>query len=315
MNETFDFYNKTSLKSYNLNETMRYQLSRLDTLDVFTRKHSESVANITCRLCEHLKLNPTFTVYCTTCAYLHDIGKMFIPHEILQKNGKLTKEEYEIMKTHAIKGYNICMADPLLQPYANGPLYHHEALNGTGYPNGVTIEKIPLEGQIIRVADEYDAIVNKRQYKSHIGISDTLKILIENATPVPAKPEENLDRKMVKIRKKYGKINKKILAQLFKIVISDIEYEISCIKEYVTYLGEQIKRLENVKNFYDKYKMSMTDNDKRYYAENIKALLSTGETVENFNNILEDYKNAYNIRNDKINNLYNEINIIKHLKI
>ncbi len=60
MDEEFDFYNKTSLKSYNLNETMRYQLSRLDTLDVFTRKHSESVANITCRLCEHLNLNPTF---------------------------------------------------------------------------------------------------------------------------------------------------------------------------------------------------------------------------------------------------------------
>jgi len=314
-NEAFDFYNKTSLKSYNLNETMRYQLGRLDTLDVYSRKHSESVANITCRLCENLKLNPTFTVYCTTCAYLHDIGKMFIPHDILQKTSKLTPEEYEIMKSHAIKGYNMCMADPLLQPYANGPLYHHEALNGTGYPHGVTIDDIPLEGQIIRVADEYDAIVNKRQYKSHIGISDTLKILIGNARPVPARPEENLDRKTVKIRKKYGKINKKILAQLFKIVIADTEYEINCIKEYVNYLAEQIKRLDAIKQYHEKYKMSMRDSDKRYYAENIKSLFSTGENIENYNNILEDYKNAYNIRNQKINNLYNEINIIKKLKI
>lgn len=315
MNEVFDFYNKTSLKSYNLNETMRYQLSRLDTLDVFTRKHSENVANITCRLCEHLKLNPTFTVYCTTCAYLHDIGKIFIPHEILQKKGKLTNEEYEIMKTHAIKGYNICIADPLLQKYANGPLYHHEALNGTGYPHGITINEIPLEGQIIRVADEYDALTNKRQYKSHIGISKTLKILIENATPVPAKPEEHLDKKLAKIRKKYGKINKKILSQLFKIVISDTEYEIDCIKEYIVYLGQQIKRLENVKENYDKYKISMTEKDKIYYGENIKALLSTGETMENFHNILNDYRNAYKVRHEKINNLYNEINIIKQLKI
>lgn len=315
MNETFDFYNKTSLKSYNLNETMRYQLSRLDTLDVFTRKHSESVANITCRLCELLRLNPTFTVYCTTCAYLHDIGKIFIPHEILQKKGKLNNDEYEIMKTHAIKGYNICMADPLLKPYANGALFHHEALNGTGYPYGVTINDIPLEGQIIRVADEYDAIVNKRQYKSHIGISDTLKILIENSTPIPVKPEDKFDKKMVKIRKKYGKINKKILVQLFKIVISDTEYEISCIKEYVNYLAEQIKRLETIKMYHEKYNLSMTDRDKYYFAENIKQLFSTGETIENYNNILEDYKNAYNIRNEKINNLYNEITIIKHLKI
>ena len=72
------------------------------------------------------------------------------------------------MKTHALKGYEICMNDPLLKPYANGALYHHEALNGSGYPYGVTIKNIPLEGQIIRVADEYDAIVNKRQYKSHL---------------------------------------------------------------------------------------------------------------------------------------------------
>lgn len=315
MEEAFDFYNKTSLKSYNLNETMRYQLSRLDTLDVFTRKHSESVANITCRLCEHLKLNPTFTVYCTTCAYLHDIGKMFVPHEVLQKNGKLTSEEYEIMKSHAIKGYDICMADPLLKPYANGALYHHEALNGTGYPHGVTINEIPLEGQIIRVADEYDAIVNKRQYKSHIGISDTLKILVENATPVPAKPEENLDKKMIKIRKKYGKINKKILAQLFKIVIADTEYEIKCVKEYVAFLEQQIQRLQMLKSYHEKYQMAMRDEDKRLFAENIKKLFSTGETLENYNNILEDYKNAYNVRNEKINNLYNEINVIKHIKI
>jgi len=315
MNESFDFYNRTSLKSYNLNETMRYQLSRLDTLDVYTRKHSESVANITCRLCEHLRLNPTFTVYCTTCAYLHDIGKIFIPHDILQKNSALTSEEYEIMKSHAIKGYDICMADPLLKPYANGALYHHEALNGKGYPHGVTIDNIPLEGQIIRVADEYDAIVNKRQYKTHIGISDTLKILIENATPVPARPEENLDKKMIKIRKKYGKINKKILTQLFKIVIDDIEYEISCVKEYVTYLAQQIQRLETIKTYYEKYKMSMTEKDKMYYAENIKNLFSTGETIDNFNNILEDYKNAHHVRTEKINNLYNEINIIKRLKV
>ena len=78
-----DFYSKTTLKSYNLDETIRYQLSMLDSLDVFTRQHSENVANIACRLCERLKLGKDFTVYCTTCAYLHDIGKLFIPSAIL----------------------------------------------------------------------------------------------------------------------------------------------------------------------------------------------------------------------------------------
>ena len=75
------------------------------------------------------------------------------------------------------------MKDLKLRPYAAGPLYHHEALNGTGYPQGLTKKDIPYEAQIITVADEYDAIVSKRQYKTHIGISDTLKLIIENAQP------------------------------------------------------------------------------------------------------------------------------------
>ena len=94
MKEEFDFYSKTSLKSYNLDERIRYQLKMLDGLDAFTRRHSENVANITCRLCEYLHLNKEFTIYCTTCAYLHDIGKLYIPAEILQKTSSLTDEEY-----------------------------------------------------------------------------------------------------------------------------------------------------------------------------------------------------------------------------
>ena len=90
--ETFDFYDRTSLKSYNLNESMRYQLNMLDKLDVFTRKHCENVAALTCRLCEKLHLNKGFTEYCTICAYLHDLGKQFIPPSVLQKPGKLTDE-------------------------------------------------------------------------------------------------------------------------------------------------------------------------------------------------------------------------------
>ena len=180
--EVFDFYSPTALKSYNLDKTMQYQLNILGSLDMFTRKHSEHVANITCRLCERLHCTKGFTEYCTICAYLHDIGKQFIPPEILQKPSKLTDEEFEIMKTHTTIGYNICMNDLKLRPYAAGPIYHHEALNGTGYPKGLTKKDIPYEGQIIRVADEYDAIVSKRQYKTHIGITDTLKYVPASKT-------------------------------------------------------------------------------------------------------------------------------------
>ena len=134
MKHELNFYNKTSLKSYDLDKAMRYQLNMLDSLDVFTRKHSENVANITCRLCEYMHLSKNFTVYCTICAYLHDIGKMFIPPSILQKNGPLTDEEYEIMKTHTTIGYEMCFKDLKLRPYIAGPLYHHESLNGSRIP-------------------------------------------------------------------------------------------------------------------------------------------------------------------------------------
>ncbi len=131
MANNFDFYDKTALKAYNLDSTMRYQLGRLEALDIFTRVHSENVASIVCRVCEFLRLNKNFTAYCTICGYLHDIGKLFIPKEILNKPGKLTAEEYEIIKTHTTSGYKLCMEDMALRPYAKAVKLHHESLDGT----------------------------------------------------------------------------------------------------------------------------------------------------------------------------------------
>lgn len=295
MKEKLDFYSKTSLKSYNLNESMRYQLGMLDSLDAFTRVHSENVANLTCRLCEYMKLNKAFTVYCTMCAYLHDIGKIFIPPAILQKTSALTDDEFEIMKKHTTLGYQMCMDDLKLRPYAAGPIYHHEALNGTGYPRGLTKKDIPLEGQIIRVADEFDAIASKRQYKSHIGVSDTLKMLVADAQA--------------------GKINKKALNCLFKVIIDDTNYEISCIFDYTKYLSSQIKRLEKIDELITKSEKTKSESKKEYIRTSAKYLFENGETFENYKNILEEYKSAYAKRKEKINELFNEIKIIKKLRV
>lgn len=302
MSYEFDFYDKTNLKSYNLNESMRYQLNMLDQLDVFTRKHCENVASLTCRLCEQLHCNKNFTEYCTICAYLHDIGKLFIPSNILQKPGKLTDEEYEIMKTHTTLGYNMCMKDLKLRPYAAGAYYHHEALNGSGYPQGLTKKDIPYEGQIIRVADEYDAIVSKRQYKSHIGISDTLKILIENAQP---KDDTS----------KLGKNNPLIVRKLFKVVIEDIEYEIYATGKYVDELQSELKRFEQIEKYKEKMENAKKEKDKNYYLEGMKMLLKKNETLENYQSFYEEYKTAYAHRKAIIDNLYKEIKIIKKLKV
>ena len=310
----FDFYDKTSLKSYNLDKTMRYQLDMLDTLDVFTRKHCENVASLTCRLCEYLHCTKGFTEYCTICAYLHDIGKLFIPASILQKPSKLTDEEYSVMKTHTTLGYEMCMKDLKLRPYAAGPLYHHEALNGSGYPQGLTKKDIPYEGQIIRVADEYDAIVSKRQYKSHVGISDTLKILLDEAKPSTT-PDYYGTLKQMSDNAKLGKTNPLIVRTLFKVVIDDIGYEITCTQSYVDNLEKELKRFKKINKYQQKMDTAVKENDKEYYLEYIKMLLKPGETIENYNSIHEEYLNAYNTRKAIIDNLYSEIKSIKKLKI
>ena len=231
LKESFDFYDQTYLKTYNLNKSIRYQLNLLDSLDMFTRKHSENVATVTCNLCKKLHCTKGFTEYCVTCAYIHDIGKMFISQNILQKNGKLTDEEFEIMKTHTTLGYQLCLKDKALRPYYAGPYYHHEALDGTGYPQGLLKKDIPYEAQIIRVADEFDAIVSKRQYKSHINISDALKIIIENTQPSPNAHQGTGFTNA-------GKNNKLVVKKLISVVLDDTEYEIACTMNYIKYLEE-----------------------------------------------------------------------------
>lgn len=312
-NEKIDFYSSTNLKSYNLDDTMKYQLSMLERLDVFTKRHSENVANLVCRICEYLHCKKFFTIHATICGYLHDIGKLFIPPEILNKPGSLTDKEYEVIKTHTTLGYEMCMKDIKLRPYADGPLYHHEALNGTGYPQGLTKDEIPYVAQIIRVADEYDAIVTKRQYTTHINISETLKELIHDARPTDYIKTVALDS--LKQNYNVGKINSKALKALFKVVIDDTLYEISCVMDYINYLKEQVKRLEQIEKYDLKSQKAKKDKDKEYYREGMRMLFQTGETFENYQQVLTEYREAIATRENVKAKLYNEIDIIKKLKI
>jgi hypothetical protein len=314
MKEEFDFYSKTSLKSYNLDERIRYQLKMLDSLDAFTRRHSENVASITCRLCENLKLNQGFTIYCTTCAYLHDIGKMFIPPSILQKPTKLTDEEYEVMKTHTTIGYKMCMNDPKLRPYAAGTLYHHEALNGTGYPNGVSGQKIPYEAQIIRVADEFEAITAKRQYKTHIGIIDTLNILIDETKPNPIKNVAD-GLKFIAFDSRSGKIDKKVVKALLKVVVDDTEYEIAARSDYLDYLRDEIKRITEANKYYEKMTVSKTEAKREYYRQGAEMFLKRDEVVDLIPNQLQELKDSYKVRKEHVDKLFLEAKQIKHLVI
>ncbi len=311
-NENFNFYSPINLRSYNLEKTVKEQLQILGTLDNVTRKHSENVANLVCRICEYLHCRKEFTAYSTICAYLHDIGKLKVPSSILQKPSKLTDEEYEIMKKHTIYGYEMCMKDEKLKPYSAGALYHHEALNGSGYPNGLTKDEIPYVAQIIRVADEYDAITSKRQYKTHVNISETLNELIEDSKPEDIKKSIALDQ--LNMNYQFGKINLKVLKALFKVVIDDIYYEIDGLYKYVKYLSSQVKRLKQIDEYKTKMDLSQSERKRNYYMEGIQELLRENETLDNYFSILAEYEHAISIREDRIDKLYKEISVIKKLQ-
>lgn len=320
---TFNFYDQTYLKTYNLDESIKYQLNLLDSLDVYTRKHCENVATIVCNLCKQLHLSREFTEYCTICAYLHDIGKLYIPSEILQKPSRLTDEEYEIIKQHTTLGYNLCIKDTKLRPYYAGAYYHHECLDGSGYPQGLVKKDIPFEAQIIKVADEYEAIVNKRQYKSHVGISDALKIVIDHTKPTKSDAlkiliDDTKPSKSDSARSRYskaGKNNKKVVQKLLKVVIDDIECELSSIMYYVDALKKDLKRFKKISYYYKKRNSAKNEKKRIYYEDYMKLYLKPNESVESFEKLYEEVHSAYLLKIEEINNLNKEIKIIKKLRV
>jgi len=161
----------------NLSKNIQKQIAKLDELDIYTSRHIHSVPQIVNKICEKLNYNEEQTKFFIQCAYLHDIGKIFIPSEILQKKEKLTDGEYTLMKTHTTKGGEFCESIPSLTQYFNVACYHHENEDGSGYPKG--IKNVPVEAEIIKVADMYDALVSKRQYKEPIEIPKAINILKE----------------------------------------------------------------------------------------------------------------------------------------
>lgn len=170
---TYDNIERNLYKQLSIN--VRKQLEKIEHLDVYTTRHIHSVPQIVGKICEKLGYTETEIRFYVECAYLHDIGKIFIPSEVLQKPGKLTDEEYSIMKTHTIKGEEFCNSVPALEKYAEAVGSHHENGDGSGYPDGIT--DVPFEAELIKVADIYDALINKRQYKEKIELPVALDIL------------------------------------------------------------------------------------------------------------------------------------------
>lgn len=179
MKNKYDFFNNRKINYVELDDEIKAEIGILGGLDIFTDAHVKGVVNITTKICDEMQMPYKELKKCVLSAYLHDVGKIFIPSHILQKTGKLTDEEYEIMKTHAALGYDVCIKYNEFRHLAPIVRAHHESFNGKGYPDGLIGEQIPYEASLIKVADVYDALTRKRQYKEGFRQSDAIKIMIE----------------------------------------------------------------------------------------------------------------------------------------
>jgi diguanylate cyclase (GGDEF)-like protein len=141
----------------------------VDARDVYTGSHSERVADLAVRVAERMGLSQELVELTRLAASLHDLGKLAIPEEILRKPGPLTDPERLVLERHPQIGYR--MLESLgVTPVAEWVLHHHERWDGTGYPDGLHGEDIPLGARIIFVADAFDAMTNDRVYRSRLTL-------------------------------------------------------------------------------------------------------------------------------------------------
>ena len=152
----------------------------VDARDVYTGSHSERVAELAVRVAERMGLTQEQVELTRLAASLHDLGKLAIPEEILRKPGPLTDPERLVLERHPQIGYR--MLESLgVTPVAEWVLHHHERWDGTGYPDGLHGEDIPLGARIIFVADAFDAMTNDRVYRNKLAVDAALSELEECA--------------------------------------------------------------------------------------------------------------------------------------
>ncbi|BAI81575.1 metal dependent phosphohydrolase [Deferribacter desulfuricans SSM1] len=153
-------------------------LSRLKSFDDYTFVHSLNVGVLSIVLGKRYGLDVVGLKNLGMGALLHDIGKMKVPDKILNKPGKLTDEEFEIMKKHPVYGYEMLKNDKNIHEDSLSAIYlHHERADGSGYPLGLREAKIPLSAKIVSIVDVYDAITSKRVYHDALIPPKALQLL------------------------------------------------------------------------------------------------------------------------------------------
>jgi HD-GYP domain-containing protein (c-di-GMP phosphodiesterase class II) len=156
-------------------ETIRTLAAAIDAKDPYTRGHSERVSSYSMAISRHLSLNQEEVFRVHIAAILHDVGKLGIRESILNKPGGLSDEEFEVMRQHPSIGAQIMSPIRMLKDIIPGIRNHHETWDGTGYPDNLTGEEIPMVARIIGVADTFDAMTTTRPYQQAMTLDYVLQ--------------------------------------------------------------------------------------------------------------------------------------------
>ena len=162
-------------------DAIKALVAAIDAKDPYTQGHSHRVSEYSVLISQELGLDESMVNDIRIGSLLHDIGKIGIPDLILLKDSKLTAEEYEIIKRHPNTGVNILSQVKLLEPILPAIAEHHERLDGSGYPSKIIGKQISLMGQIVAVADVFDAMTSDRPYRPILSVAEVLSYLQDNA--------------------------------------------------------------------------------------------------------------------------------------
>ncbi|MFY9558787.1 MAG: HD domain-containing phosphohydrolase [Terriglobales bacterium] len=161
-------------------ESVLFSLARsIEGKDPYTHGHCERLAEYSAQLGEHLKLSEEQLIALRRAGVVHDVGKIAVPDAILLKPGRLTAEEWTLIKEHPVVGERICA--PLKSFRLVLPIirHHHEKFDGSGYPDGLRGEAIPVTARVLQVVDVYDALTTDRPYKKAFSVTDALQTMKE----------------------------------------------------------------------------------------------------------------------------------------
>ena len=280
----YDILKAKKINYPELSNEVKYEVSILGGLDIFTDAHVRGVTDITTKICEELRMDYDNLKHMVIGAYLHDVGKIMIPNEVLQKNGRLTDEEYNIIKTHTTHGYDICMRYKELRQYAHIARWHHESFDGSGYPDKLVGNQIPFEASLVKVADVYDALTRKRQYKEGFKQSEAIRIMLEDV--------------------KKNKMSSKILVHLIEYIITELYEKIFICRRNIEQYKGNLQTLHDIEKIYNEvYEKGYTPKLERKLK---KYELSPGYDMSTNANLLTVKQKAFEKEEERLTFLLDE---------